>query len=80
MRAHAMHRLQIGVVGLVAMLLLVGLANIIMDRARLADQQSVRSGLTVAAPEKNDPLADMGVVPSPETPTSASADSSAPAQ
>ncbi|MEP6869829.1 MAG: hypothetical protein ABJA20_15080, partial [Novosphingobium sp.] len=37
LRAQAVHRLQIGLLGLAAMLLIVGLANIIMDRARQAD-------------------------------------------
>ena len=37
LRAQAVYRLQIGLFGLAAMLLLVGLANIIMDRARLAE-------------------------------------------
>jgi len=36
-RAQSLQRLQIGLFGLAAMLLLVGLANIIMDRARMAD-------------------------------------------
>lgn len=66
LRAQAVHRLQIGLFGLAAMLLIVGLANIIMDRARLGDA-------TVAAPHDasalatpaNDPLADIGVVPAP---------------
>lgn len=64
-RAQAVHRLQIGLFGLAAMLLLVGLANIIMDRARLSDDQDPVS-LTVSAPIKkaaSDPLADIGVVP-----------------
>ena len=38
LRVQAVHRLQVGFFGLAAMLLLVGLANIIMDRARLADE------------------------------------------
>ncbi|WP_423141903.1 hypothetical protein ACOYW6_00600 [Parablastomonas sp. CN1-191] len=62
-----MQRLQAGMLGLAAMLLLVGLANIIMDRAREADgvvaAAPTRTSTTDAAP-KNDPLADMGVVPS----------------
>ena len=65
MRAQAVHRLQMGLFGLCAMLLLVGLANIIMDRARLADDEN--SAAEIAAPadaEKAiDPLADIGVAP-----------------
>lgn len=70
LRAQAVHRLQIGLLGLAAMLLLVGLANIIMDRARMADSTmstSVAAGVpTTAASPKSDPLADIGVVPSPD--------------
>lgn len=67
LRAHSVQRLQVGLFGLAAMLLLVGLANIIMDRARLAD---ATSGAVTAdgspAPSssaQSDPLADIGVVP-----------------
>lgn len=66
LRAQTVQRLQAGMLGLAAMLLLVGLANIIMDRARQADEATTASpsaAATEAAP-KNDPLADMGVVPS----------------
>lgn len=66
MRVQSMHRLQMGLFGLCAMLLLVGLANIIMDRARLAEQDD--PGIetvepTATAKAANDPLADIGVVP-----------------
>lgn len=66
-RAEAMQRLQIGVSGLAAMVLLVGLANIIQDRARQTDAESVpQAAMTVEpvqlAPQP-DPLADAGVVP-----------------
>ncbi len=65
MRAQAVHRLQIGLFGLCAMLLLVGLANIIMDRARLAEDDDAVE--TIVAPGRgqaaSDPLADIGVVP-----------------
>lgn len=72
LRARAIHRLQIGVLGLSSMLLLVGLANIIMDRARAGDVAGRAAAATaaatgvpeaVAAPAATDPLADMGVVP-----------------
>lgn len=66
-RAQAVHRLQIGLFGLAAMLLLVGLANIIMDRARLAERAMPSpAGIATTAPVKSDPLADMGVIPSPD--------------
>ncbi|MCJ2184801.1 hypothetical protein MTR62_19205, partial [Novosphingobium sp. 1949] len=76
LRAQAVHRLQIGLFGLCAMLLIVGLANIIMDRARLADKADpIRDVVAADAPDKkpvSDPLADIGVMPAAEpspTPT-----------
>jgi len=75
LRAQAIHRLQIGLFGLAAMLLLVGLANIIMDRARMAESaMPAPAGVpTQAAAPKSDPLADMGVIPSPEAKATAAA-------
>jgi hypothetical protein len=74
LRAQAVHRLQVGLFGLAGMVLLVGLANIIMDRARVNDDataEAAAASATVAkvspetAPQNpaSDPLADMGVVP-----------------
>ena len=65
LRAQAVHRLQIGLFGLAAMLLLVGLANIIMDRARMAEESGEVSEISVGDSSKaaSDPLADIGVVP-----------------
>jgi hypothetical protein len=65
-RAQAVHRLQIGLLGLCLMLLLVGLANIIMDRARLAEEENPSAEVietTAGAKAASDPLADIGVVP-----------------
>ena len=73
-RAQAVHRLQVGLFGLAGMLLLVGLANIIMDRARVnADAPAASSAASATAakldpataPDEpaSDPLADIGVVP-----------------
>ena len=72
-RAQAVHRLQVGLFGLAGMLLLVGLANIIMDRAMISDDATTASSAAAAAAAKvspegtqtpaNDPLADIGVVP-----------------
>lgn len=66
MRAQAVHRLQVGLFGLAGMLLLVSLANVIMDRAKFIDDSAVN----IAVPEvessatsAKDPLADMGVAP-----------------
>lgn len=67
LRAHAIHRLQVGLFGLCAMLLIVGLANIIMDRARLSDSKEPVEEVIAAdtQPKKpaSEPLADIGVVP-----------------
>jgi len=77
LRAQAVHRLQVGLLGLAGMLLLVGLANIIMDRARINDDAAaevaaasaaaagVSGGVPGTAPQSptRDPLADIGVMP-----------------
>ena len=65
LRAQAVHRMQIGLFGLAAMLLLVGLANIIMDRARLAEEldPSPQAAASAGAKSPSDPLADIGVIP-----------------
>lgn len=66
LRAQAVHRLQVGLFGLAGMLLLVSLANVIMDRAKYIDASSVNTAApAVQASETSakDPLADMGVAP-----------------
>ena len=67
LRAQAVQRLQVGVFGLAAMLLMVGLANIVMDRARLSeDENAVAIPLPATDAPANgatDPLADIGVAP-----------------
>ena len=69
-RTEAIFRLQIGVAGLVAMLMMIGLANIVMDRAKETEATTVPEAASTAAPIKNapapgsDPLADAGVIPS----------------
>jgi hypothetical protein len=74
-RAQSVHRLQIGLFGLAAMLLLVALANIIMDRARLVEEQEDPPFVAAAPPTKaaRDPLADIGAMPAadPSSPTDA---------
>jgi hypothetical protein len=67
-RAQAVQRLQIGLSGLGAMILLVGLANVIMDRAIETEAGSVpEAASTVGAGQlpasASDPLADAGVAP-----------------
>ncbi len=70
LRSQAVHRLQVGLFGLCAMLLIVGLASIIMDRARMADRgDALRDVVAADAPDKkpaSDPLADIGVMPAAE--------------
>lgn len=67
-RAEAVKRMQIGIAGLTGIILLVGLANIIRDRANESELAAVpEAAPTVStqaphAPAK-DPLADAGVVP-----------------
>ncbi|WP_198519182.1 hypothetical protein [Novosphingobium kunmingense] len=66
LRTHAVQRLQAGLFGLSAIVLIVGLANIIKDRARLAEEglRPTSTASAEASPSANDPLADIGVVPS----------------
>lgn len=61
-----MHRLQVGLFGLAVVLLVVALANIIMDRARLAEGTVEVAPMDVKDPPTkaaSDPLADIGLVP-----------------
>ena len=66
-RAQAVHRLQVGLFGLAGMLLLVSLANVIMDRAKQVDVTTPGSAAAInanaSAAPANDPLVDMGVAP-----------------
>ncbi|MGB7417579.1 MAG: hypothetical protein WA918_00200, partial [Erythrobacter sp.] len=66
-RAQAMQRLQIGLFGVAAMVLLVGLANIIGTQADLAEEGAVPEAAPTTeptvAPQQTDPLADAGIVP-----------------
>ena len=83
LRAQAVQRLQSGLFGIAAIVMVVGLANIINDRARQADA-SARPQATASSSNaaNSDPLADIGVVPSqqPESPQHAKpAASAAPA-
>ena len=75
LRAQAVQRLQAGLFGLAAIVLIVGLANIINDRARLAEAEAGKSPVAASASEgavQNDPLAEIGVVPAttPDAPAS----------
>lgn len=63
LRAQSVHRLLIGLSGLAGMLLLVSLANIIMNRAQQADVSAGAPGETKEKSAASDPLADIGVAP-----------------
>jgi hypothetical protein len=69
LRAQAVHRLQVGMFGLAGMLLLVSLANVIMDRAKQVERTTAENPAALAANPSaspsaaSDPLVDMGVAP-----------------
>ena len=78
-RSQAVHRLQVGLFGLCAMLLIVGLANVIRDKIKIDAPDPIQS--VVAADEQpakpaSDPLADIGVVPAAEPTPSPTPDAS----
>lgn len=63
-----MQRLQIGGAGLAAMMLMIALAQVVIDRAKQTDASTVPESAATVAPgpqpaPKTDPLADAGVVP-----------------
>ncbi|HMT45744.1 MAG: hypothetical protein RL702_1972 [Pseudomonadota bacterium] len=79
LRAQAVQRLQAGLFGLAAIVLIVGLANIINDRARLADAEAGKpaAAVTKDGAAQNDPLAEIGIVPATRPDAAASSTSSA---
>ncbi len=75
-REEAMQRLQVGLFGIFAMVLLVGLAGAIGSQAELTEAASVPDAAPTTepteAPPQRDPLVDAGVVPDiPVEPTPA---------
>jgi hypothetical protein len=67
-RSQSIQRLQVGLFGLAAMVLLVALANIIMNNAEQNQATVVPEAAPTVASQKDagtvsDPLADAGVVP-----------------
>lgn len=66
-RGEAMQRLQVGLIGIGAMVLLVGLASIIGGQADKNDLLAVPEAAPTTEPSaqagQNNPLADAGVVP-----------------
>lgn len=71
LRAQGVHRLQVGLFGLAAMLLLVSLASVIMERVKTADRSAVAQAPaagtmpspSASASPASDPLVDLGVAP-----------------
>lgn len=67
-RDNAIQRLQVGFFGLGTILLLIGVANVFLQRAEMVEETAVpEAAPTVSAdsakPQQSDPLADAGVVP-----------------
>ncbi len=67
-RSESLRRLQVGLSGLAAIVLMLALANVIMDRANRTEAASVPDAAATVLPppvhsQQNDPLADAGVVP-----------------
>jgi len=72
LRSQAVHRLLVGIFGLAGMLLMIGLANVIMERAKQSEDATALASpaATDASPgdvattsTASDPLVDMGVAP-----------------
>ena len=67
-RAEVVQRLQIGLFGLAARVLIVALANVIMEREKQTEATAVPEAAATTAPVAatgplSDPLVDAGVVP-----------------
>lgn len=67
-RAQAVQRLQIGLAGLGTMVLMIALANVVMEQANQTDATTVPDAASTVAAEPTDipqvdPLAEAGVVP-----------------
>ncbi len=64
-RESALQRIQVGVIGLVVVLLFVSLANMLMDSAIMTDNSSDRGITDAIFQEKapDEPLAELGVTP-----------------
>ncbi len=82
LRAQAVQRIQAGLFGIAAIVLIVGLANIINDRARQAELAAGKpdpaASAAASGAAKTDPLAQAGVVPA-TTPEAAPKDAASPA-
>ena len=68
-RLEGLQRVQIGLTGLAGVVLLVGLANIVIEKARVDDAAlapPVTPTLETNAVAPKEPLAELGVQPAPE--------------
>jgi hypothetical protein len=68
-RQEGLQRVQIGLTGLAGVVLLVGLANIVIEKARVDDAAlppPTVSTMTANAVSPKEPLAELGVQPAPE--------------
>lgn len=70
-RQEGLQRVQIGLTGLAGVVLLVGLANIVIEKARLDDATLPPTAVptlttTTNATAPKEPLAELGVQPAPE--------------
>ncbi len=68
-RQEGLQRVQIGLTGLAGVVLLVGLANIVIEKARVDDAAMPTPTvptMTTNAVSPKEPLAELGVQPAPE--------------
>lgn len=68
-RREGLQRVQIGLTGVAGIILLVGLANIVIEKARLDDLSApppIVPTLTTNAASPKEPLAELGVQPAPD--------------
>ncbi len=82
-RSQSMQRLQIGIGGIILMVLLIGLASLIQDRMLEVDAAAVPAAAPTTEPsqstQQNDPLMEAGVVPDlPQKPAPPASQSPAP--
>lgn len=79
-RKERVQRLQIGLFGIVAVVMMIGLADIVISRAQLTQDAAVPDAAPTVEPTETaaprDPLSDVGVVP--EVPTEQVGEDTAP--
>lgn len=75
-RQEGLQRVQIGLTGVAGVLLLVGLANVVIDKARIDDRTApppivatINTNASDSSPKE--PLAELGVQPASDAATSA---------